>query len=408
VPSQGSSALDGQAARRHQRRAWRPLGTLRRLALALLPLVALLAVARPAGAVTKAPGGYLWGVDSVEPAAANLRTIQSHYGATPAFWGRYISDCGPLCGGNLSTAEVSQDHGAGLNLLLLVADRGGSDDQGAANGTDDAHAAVAAARADGAPAAVAIFKDFEASSSPDPAFIESWYDTVAAAGFAPGFYENSYTEFASAYCAAVRAQPRIGTSYLYASENEPGPASSPPGSAPPFSDAAFPSCPGDHAVWQYTESDDGGVDEDLASPATPMWGPDGLAVYEPPAPPSLILDPGSLGSTGGTITITASDPSPVTSYTYSSSPGVSGSSSCRSATCQLQIPPNLSLDTVEYTLSVTATDGGGTSVPATVTLDVYGLTQTVQSQLPGLARSTAGGPVSGLGSALGPLASPLP
>lgn len=375
-----------------------------RAAVAFVPVLAFFAVTQPAGAVTTAPGGFLWGVDSVESAAANLGTIEGHYGAEPGFWGRYISDCGPLCGGNLSPGEIAQDHGQGLNLLLLVADLGGGNDQGSANGTNDANAAVSAAKSDRAPAGVAIFKDFEASSSPDPAFIESWFGTVSAAGYSPGFYENSYTAFAGAYCAAVSAEPRIGASFLYASEREPGPPSSPPSSAPSYTGAVFPNCPGSHAVWQYTEGDYGGVDEDLASPATPLWGPDGLAVYEPPLPPALSINPGSLGAGGGGVTISASDASPVTAYHFSSSPTVSGISSCSSSSCTLKVPPNLSLSTVTYKFSVTASDVGGSSGPATVRLSVYGVTQTVESQVP----SAPGTPASGLGSVLGPLTSKLP
>ncbi len=364
------------------------------VATVLVPLVSLLAPSPPAWAVTKTASGYLWGVDSVEPAAPNLATVEGDYGAEPAFWGRYVSDCGSLCGGNLTPTEISEDHGKGLNLLLLVADLTGSADQGSANGTADADTAVAAAHGDGVPAGVAIFKDFEAGSPVNAAYLESWFDTVAAAGYAPGFYENSYGAFAGAYCAAVSADPQIGKAYLYASENEPGPASSGPGSAPSFANAVFPDCPGGHSVWQYTEGDKGGVDEDLAAPTTPLWGPSGLVTFVPPGVPSLSIDPGSLNAAGGLLSIKATDADPVTSYSFSSSPSLSSLVSCSSSSCSVQIPANLSLNTIQYVISVVATGTGGDSAPAAITLSVYGLTQTVASQLP----SSLAGPVNTLGS----------
>jgi len=345
----------------------------------MAPLATVLGAPPASWAVTQTSGNYLWGVDSVESAAANLSSIERLYGAAPAFWGRYLSDCARDCDGDLSSAEISQDHADGLNLLLLVADLTGPQDQGSANGTQDANGAVAAARADGVPGGVAIFKDFEAGSTPDAAFIEAWYDTVAAAGYAPGFYEDSDTGFAGAYCSAVASDPEVGRSYLYASESEPGPGSSGPGSAPAFSGALFPGCAGNRAAWQYTEGDAGDVDEDEAALSTPLWGPSGVVSYSVPATPSLTASPPSVSSSGGSVTLTASDTRPVATYHYSSSPTLSGLSSCSSTTCTVQIPANMSLDDVTYTFSVTATNVGGTSAPGTTTVVADGLDQSAEN-----------------------------
>ena len=390
-------------------RLQRPNLAVRALVAAVVPfaLMSVVGLSAPASAVTRTSGGYLWGVDSVESAAANAATVAHDYGASPAFWGRYLSDCGSPCGGNITPAEISQDHADGINLLLLVADLTGSADQGSGNGTGDANAAVAAARSDGVPAGVAIFKDLEAGSPVDTAFIESWYATVAAAGYAPGFYENSYGGFPAAYCAAVSANSQFGNSYLYASENEPGPASSGPSSAPSFASAYFPNCPGRHAVWQYTEGDAGGVDEDQAAPTTPLWGPKGLVTFVPPAVPVLSLNPVTLGAGGGLVTIKAADADPVTSYTYSASPNLDGLASCSGGTCSIHVPANLSLHTILYGLSVVANGTGGSSAPGTLSLSVRDLIQTAQSQVPASVSGAVSGTQSQLSSSGGALSAGL-
>jgi len=83
---------------------------------------------------------------------------------------------------------------------------------------------------------VAIFRDFEQASPVDAAFVTAWYDAVPAGGYSPGFYIHALSgPGGPAYCQAVAEQPSVGSSYLWASENEPDSAySTPPGSAPPF------------------------------------------------------------------------------------------------------------------------------------------------------------------------------
>jgi hypothetical protein len=238
---------------------------------------ALTSASTQLGQPRTATGAY-WGVDSVATTPARLASVQRDYVATPAFWGRYLSDCTNRCGGNLTPAEAHQDIAGGIRLLLVAADAGGRADRGRAYGTTDGRRAVAAARALGVPRGVALFKDLENDSPVNASFIAAWYGAVSAGGYEPGFYLNALPgeEGGAAYCRAVRADPAVGSSYLWASESERDAwASTPPGRAPAFSgarfQAVFPACSGRDAVWQYSESDNGGVDEDESLTVAPLW-----------------------------------------------------------------------------------------------------------------------------------------
>ncbi|MFZ0171949.1 MAG: glycoside hydrolase domain-containing protein [Acidimicrobiales bacterium] len=224
-------------------------------------------------------GGAYWGVDSVATMGSRLSSVQRTYDATPSFWGRYLSDCRGRCGHDLTRAEARQDLGEGVRLLLVVADRSGRHDVGRRAGAADGRAAVAAARALGVPPGVAIFKDLENESRENAAFIVAWYEAVAAGGYAPGYYLNAEPgeDGGAAYCRAVATDPLVGTSFLWASESEPDAAeSTPPGRAPAYSSgplpAVFPACAGRRVVWQYSEADQAGVDEDEATTLSPFWG----------------------------------------------------------------------------------------------------------------------------------------
>jgi hypothetical protein len=248
----------------------------------VVPAVAVLcwilwpAAAAP-GALRTGAGQY-WGVDSVASVGSRISSVQQAYDATPSFWGRYLSDCTGACGSNLTLPEASRDLNDHLALLLVVADAGGRHDRGGANGRADGRRAVAAARALGVPAGVAIFKDFENDSPENPAFVIAWFGAVAAGGYAPGYYLNAEAgeDAVSAYCRAVALDPAVGSSYLWASESEPdASASTAPGQAPPYfgggGAAVFPSCAGRKIVWQYSEADRAGVDEDEALTLGPFW-----------------------------------------------------------------------------------------------------------------------------------------
>ncbi len=227
----------------------------------------------------RTPGGDYWGVDSVATLGSRLSSVQAAYGATPSFWGRYLSDCSGRCGSDLGRSEADADLARGVRLLLVVADRQGGFDLGARNGRADAEDAVRAAGVLGVPKRVAIFKDLEAESRVNAAYVLAFFEAVRGAGYAPGFYLDAEPGMSGgvAYCAAVRDDPAVGASFLWASESEPeAAASSAPGGAPAYaggsSGALFPACRGRRVVWQYSEADAGGVDEDEATTLAPFWG----------------------------------------------------------------------------------------------------------------------------------------
>ena len=225
-------------------------------------------------------GGKYWGVDSVATLVSRIGPVQQAYDATPSFWGRYLSDCTGRCGSDLTRAEARPDLRSGVRILLVVADRGGRHDRGRNNGVLDGATAAAAARALGVPPGVAIFKDLESNSLVNGGFVLGFYEEVARWGYEPGFYLNAEPgqSGGAAYCAAVTINPLLGASYLWASESEPDTsASTPPGRAPAYSavaryPAVFPACAGRKVVWQYSEADRAGVDEDEATTLAPFWG----------------------------------------------------------------------------------------------------------------------------------------
>jgi len=258
------------------RRAWRPAGWGGVAAAALLAWV-LWPAAAPG--TYRTPGGAFWGVDSVATMGSRLSAVRQAYDATPSFWGRYLSDCTGACGSDLTRREARQDLDEGVRLLLVVADRGGRHDFGRRNGRADGRTAVAAARALGVPGGVAIFKDLENDSRVNAAFIVAWFEAVDARGYGPGYYLNAEPGEGGggAYCRAVAIDPQVGTSFLWASESEPdASASTPPWQAPAYSSgrlpAVFPACAGRRAVWQYSEADRAGIDEDEATTLSPFWG----------------------------------------------------------------------------------------------------------------------------------------
>jgi hypothetical protein len=101
---------------------------------------------------------------------------------------------------------------------------------------------------------------------------------VAAAGYVPTYYGNGTagSEFASAWCAAVSAQPAVATgSYLWSFQ---------PSLLGTFSKATAPGytpnqtgCAGNMAAWQYqidsSMSDQSDIDHDEALSTLPLWYP---------------------------------------------------------------------------------------------------------------------------------------
>ncbi len=112
-----------------------------------------------------------------------------------------------------------------------------------------------------------MFKDFEQNQchtpdEPSAAYLQAWYQTVAASSYKVGFYGNSFSQtnqFPKAFCAAAGAVPgMVSQVTLSASEPEPNFNSAigttGPGTAPAWA-ATTPSCApaGATQIWQYGE-----------------------------------------------------------------------------------------------------------------------------------------------------------
>lgn len=214
-------------------------------------------------------GAILWGVDSVTriDTPGFYDSIVNFYG-TPQFYGRYLGNAYAL-----QPSEVSFAHARGIKLLL-VKQSGTASPLSYEAGNARAAEAVANARALGVPAGVAIFANFEANYTIGSGWIRGWFDGIAAAQFAPGFYANPRTgSFNGAYCEAVAANGMIGRSYIWSSNPSPGPTERE--LAPPFAPTA-PSCTSRTDAWQYgivTNAPPGApqVDTDLARASLPLW-----------------------------------------------------------------------------------------------------------------------------------------
>jgi len=220
----------------------------------------------------------LWGVDSC--AVANqtaLGTVQSQYG-TPDFWARYLTHTGSNGPGfcAVSSTEVGFLHANGIRMLVV--DNNGTGNEGGtyADGQTSASAAIASALSLGVPTGVAIYHDIEASDPVSQAWIQGWFDQMKAAStYLPAVYANpipTSSAFNSAYCAAVQAEPAIG-SQLNVWSSEPEFAFTTKSGAFPYS-PTVPSCGATVAAWQYVEVGTSAniVDEDLAQvPAAGLW-----------------------------------------------------------------------------------------------------------------------------------------
>jgi hypothetical protein len=227
------------------------------------------------------PTRILWGVDSCKSFDGLLSTVSSRFG-TPDFWGRYLTNT--VCPG-ISSAEISIAASRNMGILPIYNAYNCSNVVGYDTGNGYAAAATAAAASLGIPQGRAIAIDIEppgdacpGAVNVDQGFVQGWYDGVTAAGYVPTYYGNGTggSEFATAWCAAVTAQPALATgSYLwsfqpsllgsYTSGNAPGYAPNQTG------------CPGNMAAWQYqidsSMSAPSDVDHDEALSTLPLWYP---------------------------------------------------------------------------------------------------------------------------------------
>jgi hypothetical protein len=229
------------------------------------------------------PTRILWGVDSCKlfttsPTGADglYPQIAGRLGA-PDFWGRYLTDTG--CPG-ITSAEIAAAAHLHMGILPIYNDYNCSNVVSYSTGQTYAAEATAAASGLGIPQGRAIAIDIEppgdacpGAVNVDSGFITGWFDGVAAAGYAPTYYGNGTagSEFASAWCAAVAAQPSVLTySFLWSFQ---------PSLLGSFSKATAPGysphqtqCGGAMVGWQY-QIDDGDVDHDQALSSLPLWFP---------------------------------------------------------------------------------------------------------------------------------------
>jgi hypothetical protein len=229
------------------------------------------------------PTRILWGVDSCKmfttsPTGADgiYPQIVSRLG-TPDFWGRYLTNTG--CPG-ITSVEIAAAAHLHMGILPIYNDYTCSNVVSYGTGQSYAAEATAAAAGLGIPQGRAIAIDIEppgdacpGAVNVDSGFITGWFDGVSAAGYAPTYYGNGTagSEFASAWCAAVAAQPSLLTySFLWSFQ---------PSLLGRFSKATAPGyspnqtqCGGAMVGWQY-QIDDGDVDHDQALSKLPLWFP---------------------------------------------------------------------------------------------------------------------------------------
>lgn len=232
------------------------------------------------------PTRILWGVDSCKaftssPTGADglFPSVVSRLG-TPDFWGRYLTDT--VCPG-IRAAEVATAAHFHMGILPIYNDYNCSAVVGYGTGQGYASAATSAAAGLGIPHGSAIAIDIEppgdacpGAANVDGGFVQGWFDGVVTAGYVPTYYGNGTggSEFASAWCAAVSAQPAVAT-YSYLWSFEPSLLGSYNKSTAPGYSPNDTGCAGTMAAWQYELSagSDPDVDHDEALSKLPLWFP---------------------------------------------------------------------------------------------------------------------------------------
>lgn len=218
-------------------------------------------------------GSTLWGVDTASTLSTSLlNSIINTYGK-PAFIGRYLNATAFT---PIAASEASFIHSHGIHILVLESDAGHDTTMSA--GVARANQAIAKAHSLGIPKGTAIFSDIETRSKVDAGWIEGWYNTISAAGYVPGYYNNPFTGssgFTSAYCSAVSSNGNIASrGILFSAEPSTGRTSAV--HAPVFN-PAFPHCngraTGHPLVWQYglAGGNSVNVDTDELKSSVPLW-----------------------------------------------------------------------------------------------------------------------------------------
>jgi hypothetical protein len=227
------------------------------------------------------PTRILWGVDSCKSLTTIYSQVAGRFGA-PDFWGRYLTDTG--CPG-ISAAEIATAARLHMGLLPIYNDYNCSRVDGYATGHRYATEATSAALGLGIPKGRVLAIDIEpygdqcpGAVNVDAGFVQGWFDGVSEAGYAPTYYGNGTagTEFASAWCAAVAAQPEVANrSYLWSFQPSllgSFTKANAPGFAP-----HTPGCAGQMVAWQYqidsSMAGQSDVDHDEALSTLPLWYP---------------------------------------------------------------------------------------------------------------------------------------
>jgi len=220
------------------------------------------------------PGSILWGFDSAQGlSGSNLPAIISARGK-PAFIGRYIDKI--CCISTLSASEAAYIHSQGIHIMVLDSSIT-TNDTTTATGVWMANRAITNAHALGIPNGVAIFADIESGSAVDAGFIEGWYNTITAAGYKAGYYNNPYagsSGFDGAFCSAIGSNANIAKQTILWSD-EPSLGWTTEANAPSFAPAHIlcgGKATGNMLAWQYALS--GGsfdIDSDEISSSVPLW-----------------------------------------------------------------------------------------------------------------------------------------
>ncbi|MBT2216409.1 DUF1906 domain-containing protein [Virgibacillus dakarensis] len=156
-----------------------------------------------------------WGVDSASSVNNDLKQcVEDNFGK-PDVWGRYLGDNKGVSKG-LDADEVTFLHKNDIRILLIY--NHFRDATGYDHGAREAKQAISLANDLDVPDGVAIFGDIEPKYPVDSAFIQGWYDTLAASDYQPGLYGvfDDGSNLVEAYHATkrkVRENTIVWTSY---------------------------------------------------------------------------------------------------------------------------------------------------------------------------------------------------
>jgi len=219
------------------------------------------------------PGHLLWGVDTTSFITPSFLSVVGNNFGTPQFVGRYLD---AISFSPMTASEASFIHSVGIHILPILSDFGG--DIGFNTGVARANDAIAKAHALGIPKGTILVVDIEAGQAVDAGYIEGWNNTIAAAGYTVGYYENPLpgsSEFDGAFCAAVGSDSGVANATLFSSE--PSLGRTPESSRSAFSPDGL-LCNGQDRgghtlIWQYGLQGNGAVniDTDELQSSVRLW-----------------------------------------------------------------------------------------------------------------------------------------